>query len=131
MFRGCKRRDTPPHIYSVAQSTYFEMLTQTKNNSHLHQSIIVQGRRLSGKSFNVKQILEYFSDLSNQSFITKEQLNAIFVVLDAAGCFGFGQVFQLSFDLLGTLIAFNVQQFLVDKFTGESLPSKHTYLKSI
>nr|CAD7429075.1 unnamed protein product [Timema monikensis] len=54
MFRGCKSEDMPPHIYSLAQSTYRSMLTSRRDHS-----ILLLGRSGSGKTINFKHILHY------------------------------------------------------------------------
>nr|CAD7453155.1 unnamed protein product [Timema tahoe] len=54
LFRGCKSEDMPPHIYSLAQSTYRSMLASRRDHS-----ILLLGRSGSGKTTNFKHILHY------------------------------------------------------------------------
>ena len=56
MFRGCNVDDMPPHIYSVAQTAYRDML-----ESRSDQSIVLRGWSGSGKSANLRQLLRFYS----------------------------------------------------------------------
>jgi len=47
-------RDMPPHVYSVARAAY-ESLRNTAQN----QSIVLLGHSGSGKTTNVRHVLEY------------------------------------------------------------------------
>lgn len=56
MFRGCKPEDMPAHIFSVAQTTYREMLSTRKDHS-----VLFIGRSGSGKTVNYKHVLNYYA----------------------------------------------------------------------
>ena len=56
MFRECKVEDMPPHIYQVAQSAHRAMLRTRRD-----QSLAFIGRSGSGKSTNVKHVLNYYA----------------------------------------------------------------------
>lgn len=56
MFQGCKQEDMPPHIYAIAQTAYRSMMATNKS-----QSIIFRGNTGSGKTYNFKQLVNYYS----------------------------------------------------------------------
>lgn len=56
MFKGCKQEDLPPHVYASAQIAYREMLSSRRD-----QSIVFMGRSGSGKTTNLKHVLNYLT----------------------------------------------------------------------
>jgi len=48
-------RDMPPHVYSIARAAY-----ESLRNTAQCQSIVLLGDSGSGKTTNVRHILEYF-----------------------------------------------------------------------
>lgn len=54
MFKGCRREDTAPHIYSMAQAAYRNLLTTRQD-----QSIVLLGKSGSGKTTNCQHIIQY------------------------------------------------------------------------
>ena len=56
MFKGCKQEDIPPHIFSMAQIAYREMLSTRRD-----QSIIMMGRSGSGKTMSANHVLQYLT----------------------------------------------------------------------
>ena len=66
MFQGCKQEDMPPHIFTVAQSAYRNMVASNTN-----QSILFWGNAGSGKSFNFKKVVQYLcTAVSKESKLT-------------------------------------------------------------
>ena len=55
LFKGCRRDQMPSHIFSTAQEVYRNLQSGAKN-----QSIVFTGVSGSGKSSQVKCILQYF-----------------------------------------------------------------------
>ena len=87
MFKECKLEDMPPHIYSVAQSSYRSMLHTRRD-----QSIAFVGRSGSGKTTNVRHLLNYYATVSGTAsasssapLLTQEKVSAIFCLLEAFG----------------------------------------------
>ena len=70
MFKECKVEDLPPHIYSVGQAAYKNMMTTKKD-----QSVAFIGRSGSGKTTNFKHVLTYLSSAggSANSVLTLER----------------------------------------------------------
>ena len=62
MFKGCRREDTAPHIYGVAQSAYRSLLTTRQD-----QSIVLLGRTGSGKTTNTQHLVQYLVTIAGSS----------------------------------------------------------------
>lgn len=58
MFNECRVEEMPPHIFSIAASAHRALLTTRKD-----QSIAFVGRSGSGKTTNVKHVLNYYSKI--------------------------------------------------------------------
>lgn len=54
MFKGCRREETAPHIFAIAQSAYRQLLTTRQD-----QTIVMLGRSGSGKSTSCQHLLQY------------------------------------------------------------------------
>lgn len=54
MFKGCRREETAPHIFAVAQSAYHQLLTTRQD-----QTIALLGRSGSGKTTSCQHLLQY------------------------------------------------------------------------
>ena len=88
MFKGCRREEVPPHIYSVAQSAYRNLMKTSEN-----QFICPMGISGSGKSTMMEHCLNYLVSIA-QSFVSKEVVAAALMVLESfssvespQGCF--------------------------------------------
>lgn len=54
MFKGCRREETAPHIFAIAQTAYRQLLTTRQD-----QTIVMLGRSGSGKSTSCQHLLQY------------------------------------------------------------------------
>ena len=54
MFKGCRREDTAPHIYAMAQTAYRSLLTTRQD-----QSVVLLGKSGSGKTTNAQHLVQY------------------------------------------------------------------------
>lgn len=71
MFKGCRREDTAPHIYSMAQAAYRNLLTTRQD-----QSIVLLGKSGSGKTTNCQHIIQYLLTIAgstNKTFSSRTQ----------------------------------------------------------
>ena len=59
MFKGCRREDTAPHIYGVAQTAYRNLLTTRQD-----QSIVLLGKTGSGKTTNSQHLVQYLVSIA-------------------------------------------------------------------
>nr|XP_054586613.1 unconventional myosin-XVIIIa isoform X6 [Nothobranchius furzeri] len=121
MFKGCRKEDTAPHIYSMAQSAYRNLLTTRQD-----QSIVLLGKSGSGKTTNCQHIIQYLVTVAgstNKTFST-EKWQAVYSVLEAFGnastCMNgnasrFSHVVSLEFDQAGLVMSASIQTMLLEK----------------
>ena len=62
MFKGCRREDTAPHIYAVAQSAYRNLLTTRQD-----QSVVLLGKSGSGKTTNCQHLVQYLVSIAGST----------------------------------------------------------------
>uniref|UniRef100_A0A3B4FK76 Myosin heavy chain, fast skeletal muscle-like n=1 Tax=Pundamilia nyererei TaxID=303518 RepID=A0A3B4FK76_9CICH len=58
-YRGKKRQEAPPHIFSISDNAYQSMLTDREN-----QSILITGESGAGKTVNTKRVIQYFATIA-------------------------------------------------------------------
>uniref|UniRef100_A0A7N8XXH4 Myosin XVIIIAa n=1 Tax=Mastacembelus armatus TaxID=205130 RepID=A0A7N8XXH4_9TELE len=121
MFKGCRREDTAPHIYSMAQAAYRSLLTTRQD-----QSIVLLGKSGSGKTTNCQYIIQYLVTIAgsaNKTFST-EKWQAVYTVLEAFGnastCMNgnasrFSHIVSLDFDQSGLVASASIQTMLLEK----------------
>ncbi|XP_055973754.1 myosin-13 [Sorex fumeus] len=67
-YRGKKRQEAPPHIFSISDNAYQFMLTDKDN-----QSILITGESGAGKTVNTKRVIQYFATIAVTGDKKKEQ----------------------------------------------------------
>ncbi|KAM6976870.1 myosin-6-like [Aplochiton taeniatus] len=58
-YRGKKRSEAPPHIFSISDNAYQYMLTDREN-----QSVLITGESGAGKTVNTKRVIQYFASIA-------------------------------------------------------------------
>ncbi|KAE8583660.1 hypothetical protein XENTR_v10020612 [Xenopus tropicalis] len=58
-YRGKKRVEAPPHIFSISDNAYQAMLTDREN-----QSVLITGESGAGKTVNTKRVIQYFATIA-------------------------------------------------------------------
>uniref|UniRef100_A0A8C3XRI0 Myosin motor domain-containing protein n=1 Tax=Chelydra serpentina TaxID=8475 RepID=A0A8C3XRI0_CHESE len=67
-YRGKKRQEAPPHIFSISDNAYQFMLTDRDN-----QSILITGESGAGKTVNTKRVIQYFATIAVAGEKKKDQ----------------------------------------------------------
>lgn len=58
MYRGRRRQEMPPHLFSVADGAYTDMIANREN-----QSMLITGESGAGKTENTKKVIAYFANV--------------------------------------------------------------------
>ncbi|XP_028267760.1 myosin-1B-like isoform X3 [Parambassis ranga] len=67
-YRGKKRQEAPPHIFSISDNAYQYMLTDREN-----QSILITGESGAGKTVNTKRVIQYFATIASFGDSSKKE----------------------------------------------------------
>ncbi|XP_053562144.1 unconventional myosin-XVIIIa isoform X3 [Bombina bombina] len=121
MFKGCRREDTSPHIYGVAQAAYWNMLMTRQD-----QSIVLLGSSGSGKTTSCQHLIQYLATVSGSTgkILTAEKWQAVYTILEAFGnsstslngnATRFSQIISLDFDQAGQVSSASIQTMLLEK----------------
>ncbi|XP_028621359.1 unconventional myosin-XVIIIb [Grammomys surdaster] len=110
----------PAHVTSLAQRTYWALLSQRRD-----QSIVALGRSGAGKTTCCEQVLEHLVGMAGSvdGRVSVEKLQATFTVLRAFGCVStghsrratrFAMVMSLDFNATGRVTAAQLQTMLLE-----------------
>lgn len=58
MYRGKRRNEMPPHLFSISDGAYVNMLCD-----HENQSMLITGESGAGKTENTKKVIAYFATI--------------------------------------------------------------------
>uniref|UniRef100_A0A8C7U4G2 Myosin XVIIIAb n=1 Tax=Oncorhynchus mykiss TaxID=8022 RepID=A0A8C7U4G2_ONCMY len=128
MFKGCRREDTAPHIYAVAQSAYRNLLTTRQD-----QSIVLLGKSGSGKTTNCQHLIQYLVSIAGSTgkIFSGEKWQAVYTILEAFGnsstsmntnASRFSQIVSLDFDQAGQVASASIQTMLLEKLRVTKRP---------
>nr|XP_033779643.1 myosin-6 [Geotrypetes seraphini] len=129
-YRGKKRTEAPPHIFSISDNAYQYMLTDREN-----QSILITGESGAGKTVNTKRVIQYFASIAAIGDRKKEAANAnkgtledqIIQANPALEAFGnaktlrndnssrFGKFIRIHFAASGKLASADIETYLLEK----------------
>ncbi|XP_058019822.1 unconventional myosin-XVIIIa [Ahaetulla prasina] len=129
MFKGCRKEDTSPHVYAMAQAAYRAMLMSRQD-----QSIVFLGSSGSGKSTNCQHLVQYLATIAGSSgkVFSVEKWQALYTILEAFGnsstslnsnATRFSQIISLDFDQAGQVASASVQTMLLEKLRVAKRPS--------
>ncbi|XP_071815059.1 uncharacterized protein [Apostichopus japonicus] len=62
LYKGKRRVEMPPHVYSIADNAYHDML-----QDHENQSMLITGESGAGKTENTKKVIQYFANIASSS----------------------------------------------------------------
>uniref|UniRef100_A0A8C9UMZ1 Myosin-7 n=1 Tax=Spermophilus dauricus TaxID=99837 RepID=A0A8C9UMZ1_SPEDA len=132
-YRGKKRSEAPPHIFSISDNAYQYMLTDREN-----QSILITGESGAGKTVNTKRVIQYFAVIAAIGDRSKKDQNPgkvgqgtledqIIQANPALEAFGnaktvrndnssrFGKFIRIHFGATGKLASADIETYLLEK----------------
>ncbi|XP_075135622.1 myosin-4-like [Leptodactylus fuscus] len=146
-YRGKKRMETPPHIFSISDNAYQFMLTDREN-----QSILITGESGAGKTVNTKRVIQYFatiaatgdsgkkketSSANKMQGTLEDQIIQANPLLEAFGnaktvrndnSSRFGKFIRIHFGATGKLSSADIETYLLEKSRVTfQLPNERSY----
>uniref|UniRef100_A0A8C5C6A8 Myosin heavy chain, fast skeletal muscle-like n=1 Tax=Gadus morhua TaxID=8049 RepID=A0A8C5C6A8_GADMO len=130
-YRGKKRIEAPPHIFSISDNAYQAMLTDREN-----QSILITGESGAGKTVNTKRVIQYFATIAvsgpkkteqvagKMQGSLEDQIIAANPLLEAYGnaktvrndnSSRFGKFIRIHFATSGKLASADIETYLLEK----------------
>ncbi|KAE8581911.1 hypothetical protein XENTR_v10019867 [Xenopus tropicalis] len=131
-YRGKKRQEAPPHIFSISDNAYQFMLQDREN-----QSVLITGESGAGKTVNTKRVIQYFATIAaiGDSNKKKEMSNSMQGTLEdqiiqanpLLEAFGnaktvrndnssrFGKFIRIHFGTTGKLASADIETYLLEK----------------
>ncbi|XP_055651092.1 myosin-13 [Falco peregrinus] len=130
-YRGKKRQEAPPHIFSISDNAYQFMLTDQNN-----QSILITGESGAGKTVNTKRVIQYFATIavtgekkkdqqpSKMQGTLEDQIIQANPLLEAFGnaktvrndnSSRFGKFIRIHFGITGKLASADIETYLLEK----------------
>ncbi|KAK5133251.1 hypothetical protein LTR08_007985 [Meristemomyces frigidus] len=122
-YRGKNRLEVPPHVFAIAESSYYNMKAYSEN-----QCVIISGESGAGKTEAAKRIMQYIANVSggtNGSIQEiKEMVLATNPLLESFGnaktlrnnnSSRFGKYLELQFNAQGEPVGANINNYLLEK----------------
>ncbi|XP_044224898.1 myosin-7 isoform X1 [Thunnus albacares] len=128
-YRGKKRSEAPPHIFSISDNAYQYMLTDREN-----QSILITGESGAGKTVNTKRVIQYFASIAagsgkkdtgaEKKGTLEDQIIQANPALEAFGnaktirndnSSRFGKFIRIHFAASGKLASADIETYLLEK----------------
>ncbi|KAG5846915.1 hypothetical protein ANANG_G00120030 [Anguilla anguilla] len=126
-YRGKKRSEAPPHIFSISDNAYQYMLTDREN-----QSVLITGESGAGKTVNTKRVIQYFASIAAAGGGKKDTSKGtledqIIQANPALEAFGnaktvrndnssrFGKFIRIHFGVSGKLSSADIETYLLEK----------------
>ncbi|XP_029467003.1 unconventional myosin-XVIIIa isoform X14 [Rhinatrema bivittatum] len=130
MFKSCRREDTSPHIYAVAQAAYRNMLMTRQD-----QSIVLLGSSGSGKTTSSQHLIQYLATVAGNTakVFSVEKWQAVYTIMEAFGnsmtsmngnASRVSQIISLDFDQAGQVASASIQTVLLEKLRVAKHPEK-------
>ncbi|XP_041072615.1 myosin-1B-like [Carcharodon carcharias] len=130
-YRGKKRQEAPPHIFSISDNAYQFMQTDREN-----QSILITGESGAGKTVNTKRVIQYFASVAASGDAKKKEATSgikgtledqIIQANPLLEAFGnaktvrndnssrFGKFIRIHFGATGKLASADIETYLLEK----------------
>ncbi|KAM6957857.1 myosin-16-like [Aplochiton taeniatus] len=126
MFKGKKRNEVPPHLFSISDNAYHDMLME-----HENQSMLITGESGAGKTENTKKVIQYFANVgatgnkpSDSKGSLEDQIIQANPVLEAFGnakttrnnnSSRFGKFIRIHFGPTAKLAGADIESYLLEK----------------
>ncbi|XP_062388682.1 myosin-11 [Sardina pilchardus] len=129
LYKGKKRHEVPPHIYSITDNAYRNMMQERDD-----QSILCTGESGAGKTENTKKVIQYLAVVASSHKTKKDsvsvngelekQLLQANPILEAFGnaktvkndnSSRFGKFIRLNFDVTGFIVGATIDTYLLEK----------------
>ncbi|KAJ7040318.1 P-loop containing nucleoside triphosphate hydrolase protein [Mycena alexandri] len=122
-YRGKNRLEVPPHVFSIAETSYYNM-----NAYHENQCVIISGESGAGKTEAAKRIMQYIAEVSGgqDSSIQeiKDMVLATNPLLESFGCAKtlrnnnssrHGKYLEIMFNSHGEPVGAQITNYLLEK----------------
>ncbi|KAJ6659797.1 hypothetical protein lerEdw1_018513 [Lerista edwardsae] len=126
MYKGKKRTEMPPHLFSISDNAYHDMLMEREN-----QSMLITGESGAGKTENTKKVIQYFANIGGTGKTAadgkgslEDQIIQANPVLEAFGnakttrnnnSSRFGKFIRIHFGSTGKLAGADIESYLLEK----------------
>jgi myosin protein heavy chain len=122
MYRGKRRNEVAPHVFSVADGAYRQMVQNREN-----QSMLITGESGAGKTENTKKVIQYIAQIAGRSGgagTLEQQLLEFNPILEAFGnaktnknnnSSRFGKFIRLQFNQGGLISGASLVSYLLEK----------------
>ena len=122
-YKGKNRLEMPPHVFAIAESSYYNMKAYGEN-----QCIIISGESGAGKTEAAKRIMQYIANVSGGSNSSiqeiKDMVLATNPLLESFGnaktlrnnnSSRFGKYLEIQFNSQGEPVGANINNYLLEK----------------
>ncbi|KAK9459149.1 myosin-1 [Lipomyces oligophaga] len=122
-YRGKNRLETPPHVFAIAEASYYQMKSYKEN-----QCVIISGESGAGKTEAAKRIMQYIASVSGNSSSSiqeiKDMVLATNPLLESFGCAKtlrnnnssrHGKYLQIQFNEVAEPVGANITNYLLEK----------------
>lgn len=122
-YQGKNRLEVPPHVFAIAESSYYNMKAYKEN-----QCVIISGESGAGKTEAAKRIMQYIASVSGGSSSsiqeTKDMVLATNPLLESFGnaktlrnnnSSRFGKYLEIQFNAQGEPAGANIRNYLLEK----------------
>ncbi|KAF3700456.1 Myosin-16 [Channa argus] len=126
IYKGKKHNEVPPHLFSVSDNAYHDMMME-----HENQSMLITGESGAGKTENTKKVIQYFANVgaagskaSDSKGSLEDQIIQANPVLEAFGnaktirnnnSSRFGKFIRIHFGPTAKLAGADIETYLLEK----------------
>ncbi|KAJ9151817.1 Myosin i myo5 [Pleurostoma richardsiae] len=121
-YRGKNRLEMPPHVFAIAESSYYNMKAYSDN-----QCVIISGESGAGKTEAAKRIMQYIASVSGGSGDIQQIKDMVLATNPLLESFGnaktlrnnnssrFGKYLQIHFNGQGEPVGADITNYLLEK----------------